>query len=348
MQTRETSEQGRKRHRNNIGRRNALAVGAAFLLAACGRPAGTAETVEGFALGTVYKVTVSDKAPDSLREKVEGICAAADSSIAYSTPAAAQPHQPQRDRFAQRRHHPQHRARPQCQRTLRRQVRHHRTAPRGRLRFHRRPTGGRGERGFAAAVRRLREDNHTRRTTRQAVSRDTDRSQLHRQRLHGGQDSPHVGTGRGIRTISSMWAARFSAAASIPPANAGTSPSTPPMRKLPSRRQHEHRHQCIGGGYRHLRQLPQFPHGARRTEIHAHHRPYDGRKCRKQPAFGHRRGGGVARSPTSRDGDNVHGTGTGRVAGPAGGTSRIRRPAHLCRRNGEMKMHISPAMEQYM
>lgn len=86
MQTRETSEQGRKRHRNNIGRRNALAVGAAFLLAACGRPAGTAETVEGFALGTVYKVTVSDKAPDSLREKVEGICAAADSSMSVFNP----------------------------------------------------------------------------------------------------------------------------------------------------------------------------------------------------------------------------------------------------------------------
>ena len=86
MQTRETSGQGRKRHRNNIGRRNALAVGAAFLLAACGRPAGTAETVEGFALGTVYKVTVSDKAPDSLREKVEGICAAADSSMSVFNP----------------------------------------------------------------------------------------------------------------------------------------------------------------------------------------------------------------------------------------------------------------------
>ena len=86
MQTRETSGQGRKRHRNNIGRRNALAVGAAILLAACGRPAGTAETVEGFALGTVYKVTVSDKAPDSLREKVEGICAAADSSMSVFNP----------------------------------------------------------------------------------------------------------------------------------------------------------------------------------------------------------------------------------------------------------------------
>ena len=123
-----------------------------------------------------------------------------------------------------------------------------------------------------------------------------------------------------------MWAARFSAAASIPPANAGTSPSTPPMREItfpaPAR--------APSSMYRHLRQLPQFPHGARRTEIHAHHRPYDGRKYRKQPAFGHRRGGEL--HARRRDGDNVHGTGTGRVAGPAGGTSRIRRPAHLCRR----------------
>ena len=155
MQTRETSEQGRKRHRNNIGRRNALAVGAAFLLAACGRPAGTAETVEGFALGTVYKVTVSDKAPDSLREKVEGICAAADSSMSVFNPRSllSRINRNETDSLNE---------------DIIRNIELARSVSelsggkyditvqplRGRLRFHRRPTGGRGERGFAAAVRR--------------------------------------------------------------------------------------------------------------------------------------------------------------------------------------------------
>lgn len=63
----------------------AAAVGAYWLLACSQRPA-VPVTLEGFALGTIYKVTVTDPAPDSLRQKVEAIFAEADSTMSVFNP----------------------------------------------------------------------------------------------------------------------------------------------------------------------------------------------------------------------------------------------------------------------
>lgn len=52
----------------------------------CVRKATSPVTVEGFALGTIYQVTVSDDAPDSLRQKVEAIFAEADSTMSVFNP----------------------------------------------------------------------------------------------------------------------------------------------------------------------------------------------------------------------------------------------------------------------
>lgn len=57
-----------------------MLVAVSLLAASCGRSGGQI-TVEGIALGTVYMVTVTDNAPDSLRQRVEAVCAAADSSM---------------------------------------------------------------------------------------------------------------------------------------------------------------------------------------------------------------------------------------------------------------------------
>ena len=52
-----------------------------LLLTACAERRTPATSIEGFALGTVYSVTVADRAPDSLRQRVEAIFAEADTTL---------------------------------------------------------------------------------------------------------------------------------------------------------------------------------------------------------------------------------------------------------------------------
>lgn len=61
-------------------------IAVALCCTACRQPATKGGSVEGFALGTVYKVTVTDIAPDSLRQQVERVCAAAESSMSVFDP----------------------------------------------------------------------------------------------------------------------------------------------------------------------------------------------------------------------------------------------------------------------
>lgn len=56
-------------------------IAAALLLVSCGDEKKEVQTVEGFALGTVYAVTVVEQIPDSLQEKVEAVFTAADNSM---------------------------------------------------------------------------------------------------------------------------------------------------------------------------------------------------------------------------------------------------------------------------
>lgn len=58
----------------------------ASALFSCGRAAPEPVTVEGFALGTIYQVTVADTAPDSLRQRVEAIYAYADTTLSVFNP----------------------------------------------------------------------------------------------------------------------------------------------------------------------------------------------------------------------------------------------------------------------
>lgn len=58
---------------------------ASFLLS-CGRGTPEPAIVEGIALGTIYKVTVSGNAPDSLRRRVEEVFAEADSTMSVFNP----------------------------------------------------------------------------------------------------------------------------------------------------------------------------------------------------------------------------------------------------------------------
>lgn len=68
-------------HHHFAMRKILLVLMSALSLAACAERPAPAATVDGFALGTFYTVTVADLAPDSLRSKVEAIFAAADTTL---------------------------------------------------------------------------------------------------------------------------------------------------------------------------------------------------------------------------------------------------------------------------